>query len=214
MIPLHVFTVTGSKASSIRAGISIEEILDEYPEYSYDFTVYGWDITTIPSFPPYIKPLIILQKDSFPYTTKLVDVVYSIFPEPDNSEKIAVYRRPVRNTVPVYFYKTPDGIKASLKELSLEPAMDLQRVFMPVKPYTNFAPINGTCVPVDGDFSNSTNFDKCIETSMVPLPVGAGSSPLQAVSETSQNSSCWWGIIAAIMLGLLLGVVVWKLLVL
>lgn len=219
MIPLHVFTIAGSNASSLRVGGNPEDYLKEYPQYTHDFTVYGFDIN-LPVFPPYIKPLIILEKDSFPYTTKLVDVVYSIFPSPEGSEKIAVYRRPVRNTVPVYFYKVSDGVKASLEELPLEPAMELHRVFMTTKEYSVFAAISETCTPVDGEFSDSTNFDKCVETTNVRTSTESGSSPMvvdttetDTTDATDTQKTCWnWiALVASGMLLILLLAIIWKL---
>lgn len=221
MTPLHVFTVKGSEASSIRVGGDLKEYLSEYPDFSHDFTVYGFDFDSLPVFPPYVKPLILLQKNSFPYTTDLVDVVYSIFPSPENSQKIGVYRRPVRNTVAVYFYATKHGVKASLTELNLQPAMELHRVFMSAKNYGNFAAISETCVPVDGKFKGSTNFDKCVETTNVRTATDPGGSPMVSNSEPAKTKTksdsttkkCWTtaAIVASCMLLILVGLMVWKL---
>jgi hypothetical protein len=207
MIPVYIFNVSGSQASAIRVGGDYKDILDRYPDFTLDFTVYGWNIDDLPIFPSYIKPLIIIDKDSFPYTTKLIDVVYSIFPSPDNSQKVAVYRRPVRNTVPVYFYNTQDGVKASLAELPLEPAMDLARVFMPQKEYTNFANIDNTCMPVDGDFVDSMNFDKCIETTSTRKP---NIESTAVATTTEKDCSLTWVIIVSSMFIILIALMIWK----
>lgn len=208
MIEVNVFKISGSKASAIFVGSDVSEVLNKYPNMSLDFTVYGFSLDELPLIPPYIKPLIIIQKNSFNYTTKLVDVVYSIFPSPDNSQKVGVYRRPVRNTVPIYFYQTSDGVKASLSELPLPPAMELHRVFMTRKPYSKFSPIDNTCTPVDGVFKDSTSIDSCIEST----PVFTAETLDSSDSSDSGDGSCWWGISVIIAMGLLIAAILWKLL--
>ena len=220
MIPLHVFSIADSEATSIRVDGTVEEYLREYPEYTHEFTVYGWKLDDIPSFPPYIKPLIIIQDDSFPYATKLVDVVYSIFPNPENSSKIAVYRRPVRNSVPVHFYQTSDGVKASLVELNLPHAMELARVFMPMKSYRTFAPIGRTCMPVDGQFKNSSSFNSCVSTTKypdvtetTPFQVTVNDASSTDTTDTAEPESCndWFPIGGVVLFAVLVAAVIWKL---
>ncbi|MBL4898463.1 MAG: hypothetical protein JKX76_02320 [Colwellia sp.] len=94
-------------------------------DYTYQFTVYvfvldDFDTDKISVIPSDMKTFIELSKDEYPYTTTLVDVIYSIFPNPPNSQKFVTYRLPTEYTIPLYLYKTTFGTLITLEEFGPE----------------------------------------------------------------------------------------------
>ena len=205
MIPLHVFTSSSAPDKSrIVIDGTVDEFLEDHPSFSHDFTVYVWDLSEVPEIPSYIKPFIIISSDAYPYTTTLVDVVYSIFP--NKGQKFAAYRRPVRNTVPLYFYQVNGGVKVSQTQLDLPNAMDLPAIFVTLDSHMSFAKIHGTCTPVQTEtsrhFTDSfSTFAECV----------ASRAMTQVATETNPTTTHWqWWVIWLLLtlLPLLLWIVV------